>query len=268
MTPQVFAILSGLVAERFGLHFEATHTAVFEEKIGSRALEAGFSSLLDYYYFLRYDSEGEEEFHKLIDVLVVGETYLFRELEPLRCAIGDFIAPLVKTGKRPRVWSAACSTGEEPHTVAMMLAEREMLENVDLVASDISQAALARAQKGEFSRRSVRDELPPFASKWLSVDERRVKVAPALTAAIDWRRVNLMSDSTIAGLGTFDVILCRNVLIYFNDDVVKKVVKRLAAQLRPGGALFVGISESLLRFGTSLKCEERNGVFMYRKSNE
>jgi chemotaxis protein methyltransferase CheR len=264
LSPQVFAILSGLVAERTGLQYDLSHLSVFAERASARAAEVGFDSLLDYYYFLRYDEGGTRELAALTETLVVGETYFFRELDPLRAVVDEFILPAL-TVRRPRVWSAACATGEEPHTLAMLLASRGLLDQVDLVASDISAASLARARSGTSSRRSIRQALPQFAERFVEMTDREVRVSPRLTEAIDWRHLNLTDEAAVAAMGTFDVVLCRNVLIYFGDDTIRRVVARLGEGLRPGGALFVGVSESLLRFGTSLTCEELGGVFFYRK---
>jgi chemotaxis protein methyltransferase CheR len=265
MSPQVFSILSGIVRERAGLHFDAPHAPIFAEKAAARAVEAGFESLLDYYYFLRYDPAGATETDRLIDALVVNETYLFRELAPLEAAVAA-VAAVLATPRRPRIWCAACATGEEPLTLAMLLAHRGWLTDVDLVASDISTSVLARAREGQLSRRALRGEIPAFAEPWLRVSERDVSVDPRLREAIDWRRVNLVDESAVAALGAFDLIFCRNVLIYFSEETARQVVDRLTARLRPGGTLFVGVSESLLRFGTSLRCVEENGVFCYRKA--
>jgi chemotaxis protein methyltransferase CheR len=111
----------------------------------------------------------------------------------------------------------------------------------------------------------LRQSLPPFAVPWLEIDDRVVTAQPRLTLSIDWRRVNLVDRDAVAALGVFDVILCRNVLIYFNDPTARRVVDGLTSVLRPGGALFVGVSESLLRLGTTLICEEKQGVFLYRR---
>jgi len=265
LSPQVFSILTAVVAERTGLHFDVAHMAVFAEKVSARASELGFDSLLDYYYFMRYDAAGPPELDALIETLVVNETYLFRELPPLETMVRDLVVPLVQAGHRPRLWSAACSTGEEPHTVAMLLAAHGILHAVDLVASDISAAALARARTGRFTRRALRQELPVFATQWVTVGEREVTVDRRFTEAIQWRRVNLLDQTAVAAMGLFDVILCRNVLIYFNDDNVRRAVTALANQLVGGGALFVGIAESLLRFAIPLSCEEQNGIFLYKK---
>ena len=164
------------------------------------------------------------------------------------------------------MWCAACATGEEPHTVALLLAARGMLGDVDVVASDISTQALARARTGRFRGRALRQSLPEYAAPWLDVDERGVTASPRLTQAIDWRQVNLVDGAAVAALGVFDIVLCRNVLIYFSDETARRVIDALGAALVPGGALFVGVSESLLRLGTALICEEHQGVFLYKKA--
>lgn len=266
LSPQVFAILSALVGERAGLSFDASQASIFAEKVSARAVDAGFESLLDYYYYLRYDVAGAEELDRLIEALVVGETYLFRELGPLEAVVNEILMPRVADGWRPRLWCAASATGEEAHTVAMLLASKGALESVDLVASDINATALVRASSGRLGRRALRGEIPPFARQWVRTDGNEVVVSPRIAAAIDWRRINLMDEATVATQGTFDVILCRNVLIYFGDQTVRRVVDRLTERLGPGGTLLVGISESLLRFETALQCEEHGGAFFYRRT--
>ena len=253
------------MAEHAGLHFDVTHMSVFADKVGGRAIEGGFESLLDYYYYLRYDPGGAAELDALIESLVVNETYLFRELSALETMVTEFILPPVREGRRPRIWCAASSTGEEPHTVAMLLAAQGILDQVDLVASDVSVHALDRARSGRFSRRALRQTIPTFAERWLEVTEQGIGISPRLTQAIEWRRINLMHEAAVSSLGTFDVVLCRNVLIYFSDATTRRIVDLLSTVLRPHGALFVGVSESLLRFGSSLICEEKNGVFLYKK---
>jgi chemotaxis protein methyltransferase CheR len=262
----VFAILSSLVEECAGLHYGPGEQDVFLERVAARSEEAGFESLLDYYYFLRYDPKGPRELDELIDHLVVNETYFFRELEPLRLIASQLIQPLVKAGQRPRIWSAACATGEEPLTLAMLLAREGLLAGVELIASDISQRALDTARRGRFSRRSLRHGIDTeLASRWLREEGGRFHVDPQLIEAIDWRRLNLCVPDETAAIGACDVVLCRNVLIYFRDDTVARVLEQLSSHLKPDGALFVGVAESLLRFGTTLVCEEQHQVFFYRK---
>jgi chemotaxis protein methyltransferase CheR len=262
------AILADLIEERTGLHYGVHDRDTLVEKISDRAVEAGFESLLDYYYFLRYDPEAATELDRVIDALVVGETYLFREFEPLRLAVTRFVEPLVRSGVRPRIWCAACATGEEPVTLAMLLAEAGVLERVQIVASDISERALSRARVGKFGRRSLRS-IPSSELRARFVAEDRdgaPTVAPELLSAIEWRRINLNDPHQVASVGPCHLILCRNVLIYFSDDTTAKVVSHLSSALEPEGVLLVGVSESLLRFSTELECQEADRVFYYRKA--
>jgi chemotaxis protein methyltransferase CheR len=265
LTPQVFSILSHLVEERSGLHYELADLELIADKVWQRVVERGFDSFLDYYYFLKYDAAGAEELDALIETLTVHETYFFRETDQLQVLVDATLAPAIAAGERPRVWCAACATGEEPLTLAMLLAERGMLGDVQLVASDISQRALARARSGAFGGRSLRALPPHVLGRWLDGTPAQVRVRPALAESIRWERINLVDRPAVSALGQFDVILCRNVLIYFTDDTAARVVDTLGGALRPGGFLLVGVSESLLRFGTSLRCEERGGAFFYQK---
>jgi len=267
LSPQVFAILASLIEERIGIHYAISEREILAEKIGPRAVEAGFDSLLDYYYFLRYDEGAAREFDALIDALVVNETYFFREFDQLQLVVDHFLVPLVKAGRRPRVWSAASSSGEEALTVAMLLAENGCLDKVEMVATDISPRILARAREGVFGRRALRQvPVPALVERYLQTSGDAIRVRPDLLARVDYRRANLFDEGQVRALGTFDVILCRNVLIYFREERVRMLLQRLANALVPQGALFVGASESLLRFGTAFLCEERSGIFYYRKS--
>jgi chemotaxis protein methyltransferase CheR len=266
LSPALFVILSALVEEKIGLHYSILDRDLFEDKISARALEAGFDSLLDYYYFLRYDPGAEAELRALTDALVVGETYFFREYPPLRVLVDSFLAPWCQAGRRPRVWSAACASGEEPLSLAMMLADRGLSGAVDIVATDISQRALDRARAGVFGARSLRAVPEPrLVERYLTAAPPGHRVDPGLVSSISWRQVNLVDPVAVAALGVFDAVLCRNVLIYFRDDTIRAVVERISGALAPDGVLLVGVAESLLRFGTTLAGEERDGSFVYRK---
>ncbi len=264
LQPPVFSILSGLIEERIGLFFAEADAPILADKVTPRAIELGFDSLLDYYYYLRYDAGAEQELEHLADALVVNETYIGRELEQLTVMSDVLLPRLLAERPRLRIWSAACSTGEEPVTVAGLLDDRGLLPRVELVASDVSERALALARKGEFSGRALRS-LPSGATRWLRFDGTTARARPELLASVSFRRVNLTDRDEVLGVGPADVIICRNVLIYFRDSRIKQVVQGLCDALRPGGYLLVGASESLLRFGGALRCEEHGGAFFYRK---
>jgi len=265
LSSSLFAILSGLVEERTGMHYERHDLELFSGKLLARAVEAGFESPLDYYYFLRYDDPDRREFDGLVDSLVVNETYFFREVGALRVICDDILPRALSQGKRPRVWCAACATGDEPLTLAMLLSERGLLPDVDIVASDISLRALARARAGYYGDRSLRGMTEEDKARWLVAAGQRFTVRREIRDAIAWNRVNLVDTAAVAALGVFDVVLCRNVLIYFSEDTMRQVAATLAGALAPDGRLLVGTCESLLRFGTLLDCEERGGCFFYKK---
>ncbi|HET7754794.1 MAG TPA: CheR family methyltransferase [Anaeromyxobacteraceae bacterium] len=266
LPPPVFTILSGLVEDRSGLHYSSEDRELLAEKVSPRAIDAGFTSLLDYYYFLRYDPAGEVELDALVETLCVHESYFFREAEQLRVAVSECLVPAVEQGRRPRVWCAAAAGGEEPLTLAMMLADQDLLGRVDVLASDISERALARARSGSYGPRALRALPGGVLGRWLHPSSNGVSADSALIRAIDWRRVNLVDSAVVRALGSFDLVLCRNVLIYFSEGTTRRLAGTLADVLAPEGWLLVGVSESLMRFGTALTCEERGGVFLYRRA--
>ncbi|MET0389448.1 MAG: protein-glutamate O-methyltransferase CheR [Polyangiales bacterium] len=266
MTPPVFSILTDLVEERAGLHYGLSDQSIFESKVSTRALEHGFDSALDYYYLLRYDDPEGHELTRLVEALVVHETYFFREYEQLEVLLTHFVAPVVAAGGRPRIWSAACATGEEPYTIAMWLDAHGLLDAVDILASDISQPALEVAQRARYRHRSLRRSPSGIDPKrWLVEADGTVTVDERLRAAVQWRQLNLLDADAQRSLGQLDVIVCRNVLMYFRSHLIERVVDQLVERLKPSGALLVGVSESLLRFSTRVRCEERDGAFLYRR---
>jgi chemotaxis protein methyltransferase CheR len=266
LSPPVFTILAKVIEDRAGLHYRVDDLQLVRDKISSRAEMLGFESLLDYYYFLRYDPAGPAELDALVEALCVHETYFFREADQINVALRQLLASRFAGDATVRIWCAAAATGEEPLTIAMILADLHLLSRARIIASDVSEKALARARSGVFGPRSMRALPPGIEGRHLYRQDDKVTVDPALLAAIDWRRVNLLDEQSVKQLGRFDVILARNVLIYFADDTVRRVVTSLTDGLVPGGLLLVGASESLLRYGTQLSCEEHGGAFFYRRT--
>jgi chemotaxis protein methyltransferase CheR len=277
LSPQLFAILAALVEETLGIHYGPEDLELFSDKVGTRAAEAGFENALDYYYFLRYDAAARGELDALADALVVGETYFFRELDALRAGIAHAVLPAIAKRGRARVWCAACATGEEAVSIALLVDEAGMRDRTEIVATDVSARALAKAREGIYTSRSLR-ALPPnapphgftdllgtLADRAIVRDGSRAHLSRAVADGIDYKQINLLDDVAVAALGTFDLVLCRNVLIYFADTTVKRVVSSLSRALADDARLIIGASESLLRFGTMLRCEERGGAFLYAK---
>ncbi len=267
LTPALGQIFSALLEEAAGIHYGPDDREIFEAKLLAHAEEAGFESLLDFYYRLRYDDPSGRAVNQLVEALVVHETYFFRELEPLVQLVDGHLTDVVRRKGRARVWSAACSTGEEPLTLAMLLDDRDLLSRVEIIATDVSTRALARAGSGRHGRRSLRDGHPAaLAQRYLEVGEVGVTVTPRMIEAVTFSQLNLVDEQAVAAVGTVDAVLCRNVLFYFRDQVAISIVERLGRLLARDGMLLVGVAESLFRFGTALRCEEQAGSFFYRKA--
>jgi chemotaxis protein methyltransferase CheR len=266
LSPQVFAIVARLIEEQTGLHYDIGDIDLIAEKLSERAADLGLGSVLDYYYFLRYDEGGAAELNTLAQTLVVHETYFFREYEGLRVLVDTLVPTILREKPKVRIWSAACATGEEPYTIAIMLSLADLLDRVEIVASDLSERALSKARAGIYGGRSFRGLPEARYGTYLVEDVRGGRqVRDDLRGRIDWQRINLIDKGAISGLGIFDVVVCRNVLIYFSDSTVARVAANLHDVLWPGGLLLVGASESLLRFGNLYDCEEHGGAFFYRR---
>lgn len=266
LSPPVFSILSAFIEEKVGITYSVRDRELLQDKVASRASEMGFESFLDYYYFLKYDTGGERELTDLVETLVVNETYFFREWAAMQTLVDTFIEPWCAAGRRPRVWSAACATGEEPLSLAMLLEDRGLLDKVEITATDISARVLAKAQTGKFGKRSVRSSPQArLLEKYLVQTDSGFTVRADLVSAVKWQQKNLIEPTPSSQHGAFDAILCRNVLIYFSDQVVRSVLDNLSRSLVDDGVLFVGVSESLLRYSGHFIGEERGGSFVYRK---
>jgi chemotaxis protein methyltransferase CheR len=274
LSPQVFTIMSKLIEDATGLHYEMNEAHLLADRLSTRAAELELESLLDYYYYLRYDEAGPRELDTLVELLLVHETYFFREVDQLVALVDTLVPRLLETYPVVRIWSAACATGEEPLTLAMLLKQRGLLGRVKILASDLSAPALAKARAGIFRGRSLRVLEPADGERYfVTINEgsggigsgRTLRVRDEIAAAVDWTRLNLFDEERMRAMGEFEIILCRNALIYFRDEMVLNLIERFAERLPVGGLLLVGASESLLRFGTAFDCEEHGGAFFYRK---
>jgi chemotaxis protein methyltransferase CheR len=259
-------LLALLLEHRTGLHYPSSTRDILEGKLSEHADQQGFETLTDYHRALTFDDPTGARMDALVDAIVVGETYFFRErpgLEQIVLRVRD----RATRGLPSRIWSAACATGEEILSLAILLAEADLLHYCTFLATDLSDRQIARAKAGLVTHRALRtapDGMPP----WLRVVDGRAEVDPAIRARIDWRKVNLVDAGAVAALGRFDFILCRNVLIYFDDARVVEVVGSLTRALEPGGILLIGATESILRFGVGLRCIEARGTFLYQRPEE
>jgi chemotaxis protein methyltransferase CheR len=274
LPPGTDELLRSLIHERTGVFFENGRCDLLTDKLEPLVIDRGFSSFLDYYYLLKYDETAGEEWHKVMNALSVPETYFWREIDQLQ-ALVDVIIPEWFSSPRTepfRIWSAACATGEEPLTIAMLLTETGLFERgpIEIFASDASPSAVAKAQLGMYRERSFRNLAPELRSRYFKQAPGAAtwQVDEDLHRRIRWSVANLMDESQIALLATANAIFCRNVFIYFSESAIQKAVSSFAKYIRPPGYLFIGISESILRLTTKFTLEEIGNAFVYVKGSD
>lgn len=266
-TPELFTVLATFVEEQLGLRYSWDDRYLLLDKVDDRVLELGVGSLLQYYYLLRYDDPEGKELAALADVLSVGETYLFREADALLFIADHVIPAVLKARGRARVWSAGCSTGEEVYSLAMLLASRGTLDKVTVVGTDLSQRSIMRARSGSVPVRSLeRSPLQHLATPYVHRRDNRLFFSPTILEQVSFDVVNLLDEAALRAQPVADVILLRNVLIYFSAPTIRRVVLVMLERLRDDGLLFVGVSDSLMRQDLPLECQESGGVFYYRKA--
>lgn len=171
-----------------------------------------------------------------------------------------FIPEMLRQRNTLKCWSAACSTGEEPYTLAMILAEQNALDVTQIIATDIDDDALRKAKEATYPERSVREVPDPYKKKYMPVVGNMYTVSDQLKRAISFKKHNLLKDRFDS---SFDLIICRNVLIYFTNEAKHELYARFAEALRPGGILFVGSTEQI--FSPSQYGLETADTFFYRK---
>ena len=264
-------LLRDLIHERTGLFFDNGKGDILADKLSPLVIERGFTSLLDYYYLLKYDEAAQDEWQNVMNALSVQETYFWREMDQVR-ALVERVVPrwFAAPGAGPlKIWSAACATGEEPLTIAMALDEAGWLGRapIEIHASDASTTAVAKARRGVYRERSFRNLPAELRAKYFTQEgaTQTWRVDAKLHARIRWGVVNLMDEAEVAPLAAANVIFCRNVFIYFSDQTIGRTVRSFAAHIRPPGYLFVAASESLLRISADFELQEIGSAFVYVK---
>ena len=263
------ALVRDLVHERTGLYYDEGRIDSMADRLAPLVTARGFASFLDYYYLLKYDEGGAEEWSLVHDALSVPETYFWREPDQLQAIVNIVVPDLASRLARPiRIWCVPCATGEEPLTLAMMLEQAGWFDRaaIDLRASDASPALLDAAQRGRYRERAFRTLPPHLREKYFTPDGDRWRVSAGLLSRVhSWTRVNLMAPGEVAPLAAADVIFCRNVFIYFSEGAVRRVVESFADRMPDPGYLCIGAAESLLRITDRFDLQRIGEAFVYVK---
>jgi chemotaxis protein methyltransferase CheR len=252
VTPQDFAYLANFIRERSGIVLPAEKAYLLENRLKPLASEGNFCSLSDLVSALKANRD-ERLARSVVEVMTTNETLFFRDTKPFDL-LRDVVLPrLIEArpqGRPLRIWSAACSAGQEPYSIAMTIKEnaaRFGASPVEIVATDISSTILAKARAEVYSQFEVQRGLPiRLLVKYFTQTETQWTIRPDIRAMVQFREQNMLED--MVRLGTFDIVFCRNVLIYFDA-----VLERIARCLAPDGVLFLGGTETVIGITSRFK---------------
>ncbi|HEY0054559.1 MAG TPA: CheR family methyltransferase [Pedobacter sp.] len=252
-----FTKLSGFIYSNCGIKLPITKKTMLEGRLHKRLRVLGLSTFKDYSRFL-FSAEGiKSELFHMIDVVTTNKTDFFREAAHFEY-LANHILPSAGKENVFNVWSAGCSSGEEPYTLAMVLndfAERNTGFNYNIFGTDISGRVLQAAATAVYAEEKVAPVPLSMKRKYLlkskNATQKTVRIVPELRSKVTFDRLNFI-DGDFSTIMTFNVIFCRNVLIYFDRATQEKVIYKLCKKLEPGGILFLGHSESIANMNLPL----------------
>lgn len=262
-------LIRNLINERTGMFFDNGKNDLLIDKLSPLVIERGFSSYLDYYYLLKYDTSARVEWLNVINALSVQETYFWREIDQVRMLVQTLVPQWhARSGRSTlRIWSAACATGEEPLTIAIALDEAGWFQrtSIEIVASDASSKAIERAQAGLYRERAFRNLPVHLRDRYFEPEGAAWRVRPDIHRRVKYHMANLVEEQQIADFAAADFIFCRNVFIYFSENAIRRAVRSFSTFIRCPGYLFVGAAESLIRVTTDFTLTEIDDAFVYVK---
>jgi chemotaxis protein methyltransferase CheR len=266
-----------LIYQVSGIYQAENKFYLLVSRANRRMKAVGARSPREYLEFLTARPNRDSEMRNLLNEITIGETCLFRSL-PQIDALRRVVIPSLAESKRKmsftklRFWSAGCSTGEEPYTLAMILMEETQTTlkgwTFEVVATDLNDRSVAKAQEGVYNDYAVRNVPPEFMSKYLIKSGTEFRVADSLRSHITFTRLNLLDDSKMLFMRGLDAVFCCNVLIYFDGKSKGRTVQHFFSALLPNGYFFLGHSESLFGINEKFRLVHFPGATAYWKPGE
>ncbi len=262
--------ISALIYDRTGLSFNESSRFFLEKRLETRISTLGMTIPEDYLSFLMFDGDSEREWDALITLITTNETYFMREERQLKCFKEDILPELARKspGKKIRIWSAGCSSGEEPYSVAILTKEcRHVTDQmIEIFATDINSRVIQRAKEGVYGDSSFRAVDEAFRLRWFSPEgQQKWRLKDEIRKRVTFQRFNLFDMDRYSIFAPFDVIFCRNVIIYFDLEAKVRVVERFYDKLVDGGYLLLGHSESLISVTEKFRLVHLTNDLVYRK---
>lgn len=266
-----FRLIRELILKYCGVVLSDDQRGYVERRLRDRLTFLGISDFRSYYRYLRFDPSGTQEIEDAAESITTHETYFFREEYQLSAFRDEVLSGLYdsrKTLRRIAIWSAGCSTGEEPYTLAMMLLDAGIPKDWDvrIFGSDLSRRVIAHARKGIYGPSSFRACPERYRQQYFRpAADGCLEVAREVRALCHFGQLNLVDAARVALIGKLDAIFCRNVLIYLEPTAKRAVVDQFFRRLSPGGVLLLGHSESLLSMTTAFEPVVLSSDLVYRR---
>lgn len=263
--------LADLFVQACGFVLREDLSFVAERRLAVRLEVLGLPDFRAYARYLRHDPKGREELDHAIELVMPHETYFFREpaqLEALEHELFDVLLEKNARSRRLRVWSAGCSTGEEPYTLAMLLVGSARFGgwDLDVLGTDLSTKSLSVARHAEYGPSALRATSSTQLARYFEdAPSGRHRVRKEFRQVVRFGHVNLLDRDSLTALQGHDVICCRNVLIYFDLETRRRVIDSFYDCLAPGGYLLLGHSENLLSLSTRFELVHLEGDLVYRR---
>ena len=269
-----FRQLRDFIYEQCGIYVADNRKYLLENRLANRLKHLSLKSFAEYHAFLQYAPGKRAELNRLFEVITTNETSFYRNPPQLKVFSDKILAAVIdelraKGDKRLRIWSAGCSTGEEPYTLSILIHELLKTElpswNVKITANDLSERVLSSARKGVYSEYSLRTTPKDVVSRYFEQDGDMFKVQPSVKQLCSYGQINLNDRMQLKRVERSQIIFCRNVIIYFDDDMKKRVINAFYDNLLPGGYLLIGHSESLHNITRAFKPIHYPGAIVYKK---
>ena len=273
VTQEEFGRLCEFVYRRTGMVFTEAKRYYVQRRVNDRMAATGATSFASYFARLRSDVKGEVE--QFINAFTVNETYFYREDHQLRCLTNDILPARTRDKRKGdplRIWSIPCSTGEEPYSIAMWLLDnwpQVDAFDIEIIGSDIDTKVLEAAEAGIFGRRALMRLTPDTIDRYFhKLDDERWMILDDLRQSVRFTPVNLVEPGETRPHGQFDVIFCRNVLIYFDDASRRIAAENLFDNLAPGGFICLGHTESMSRISPLFDVRRYADAIVYQRPME
>ncbi len=253
MTDREFSDFRKVIYDYAGIEIKPHKKTLLINRLSKRLRYLGLSNFSEYLHYVKNSPNKQQEFVEMIDCVTTNKTDFFREPQHFTFLREKALPELVQNNSVSpsvlRVWSAACSTGEEPYTLAICLSEALKNKKFEVLASDVSETVLRHALTGVYEENRIAPIPPTLLRKYFLRGDKRYKVKPELAKHVQFKKVNLKHNFPMH-IKNIEIIFCRNVMIYFNKETQQEIINKFWQVLRPNGYLFLGHSETLQGMNT------------------